>query len=208
MLPKVNDFHSFGLISDSNSGVLICVHLQKPTSVALQRAGLCLGATVVACVHGKAGGKMQRMSKQHLQGGLGSDGSSIRGRSRKPLEAGWCSEGGPGRGMRRLIFLPITEREKQGLTMMVRRQVCAGRHKCPLSGLDSVQRARCPQKSRSPCALGARQGGNPGVGEVIPAAGGSWAEMPAAGTQAAPNLHQGGGLNTPGAQEDSSPNFI
>lgn len=203
----MNGFRSFGLISDSNSGVLICVHLQKPTPVALQRAGLCLGATVVVCVLGKAGGKTQRMSKQ-LQGGLGSDGSSVRRCSRKPLEAGWCSEGGPGRGMGRLIFLPITEREKRELTMMVRSQVCAGRHRCPLSGLDSVQRARCPQKSQSPCALEARQGGSPGVGEVIPAAGGSWAEMPAARTQAAPNLHQGGGLNTPGAQEDSSPNFI
>lgn len=148
--------HSFGLINDSNSGVLICVHLQKPTSVALQRARLCLGVRVVICVQGKAGGKTQRMSKQHLQEGLGSDSSSIRGHSRKPLQAGWCSEGGPGRGMGRLISLLITEREKQRLTMMVPSQVCAGRHKCPLGGLDSVQRARCPQKSQSPLCPGSQ----------------------------------------------------
>ena len=77
VLSKVIDLHSFGLIGDSNSGVLTCVHLQKPKSVALRRAGLCLGATVVLCLKGKARGKMQRMSKQHLQEGLDSYSSSI-----------------------------------------------------------------------------------------------------------------------------------
>lgn len=118
---------------------------------------------------------------------------------------------GSGQGMGRLIFLPLTEREKQRLMMMVLSQVCAGHH-WPINVLSvawTLSRGHGAHRNLShPCALGARQGGSPGVREATPAAGGSWAEMPAAGTQATQSLHQGGGLNTPGAQEDSSPSFI
>lgn len=87
----MTDSHPFGLINDSNSGVLPRVHLQKPKSVALRRAGLCLGATVVICVQGKAGERCKES-----QSSIGKKASVLTtAASEGTLESLWRQGGAP-----------------------------------------------------------------------------------------------------------------